>query len=39
MEGVVLGLSSGSYGQRVCAEYLKELENRAKTVYQELARS
>ncbi|GAB4822728.1 hypothetical protein N2152v2_009774 [Parachlorella kessleri] len=39
MEGVVLGLSSGSYGQRVCAEYLKELENRAKAVFQELARS
>ncbi len=39
MEAVVLGLASGSYGQRVCAEYLKELESRAKAVFQELARA
>lgn len=32
MEGVVIGLESGSYRQRVQAEYLKELENRAKAV-------
>jgi hypothetical protein len=30
MEGVVLGLPNGSYAQRVQAEYLKELEGRAK---------
>lgn len=38
MEGVVLGLPSGSYTQRVQAEYLKELEERSKTVFQDLAR-
>lgn len=37
MEGVVLGLPSGSYAQRVQAEYLKELEERAKGVFAELA--
>lgn len=33
MEGVVLGLPTGSYAQRVQAEYLKELEDRAKRIY------
>lgn len=37
MEGVVLGLQSGSYAQRVQAEYLKEVEARARAVFQELA--
>lgn len=37
MEGTVLGLTSGSYAQRVQAEYLKEIEARAKTVFRELA--
>lgn len=37
MEGVVLGLASGSYAQRVQAEYLKELESRAKSVFADLA--
>ncbi|EFJ51753.1 hypothetical protein VOLCADRAFT_103396 [Volvox carteri f. nagariensis] len=37
MEGVVLGLQSGSYAQRVQAEYLKEVESRAKAVFKELA--
>ena len=37
MESVVLGLSSGSYAQRVQAEYLKELESRAKEVFADLA--
>ncbi|KAL4418972.1 hypothetical protein ABPG77_000885 [Micractinium sp. CCAP 211/92] len=37
MEGVVLGLPSGSYAQRVQAEYLKELEERAKGVFADLA--
>jgi hypothetical protein len=37
MEGTVLGLQSGSYAQRVQAEYLKEVEARAKRVYKELA--
>ncbi|GLC47498.1 hypothetical protein PLESTB_000847400 [Pleodorina starrii] len=37
MEGVVLGLQSGSYAQRVQAEYLKEVESRAKSVFKELA--
>ena len=36
MEGTVM-LGSGSYAQRVQAEYLKEIETRAKTVFQELA--
>ncbi|KAL4431208.1 hypothetical protein ABPG75_006464 [Micractinium tetrahymenae] len=39
MEGVVLGLPSGSYAQRVQAEYLKELEERAKAVFADLARA
>lgn len=37
MESVVLGLSSGSYAQRVQAEYLKELESRAKGVFADIA--
>lgn len=37
MEGVVLGLMSGSYAQRVQAEYLKEIEQRAKGVFRTLA--
>jgi hypothetical protein len=37
MEAVVLGLSSGSYAQRVQAEYLKELESRAKSVFADIA--
>ena len=37
MESVVLGLSSGSYAQRVQAEYLKELESRAKEVFADIA--
>ncbi|GIL46603.1 hypothetical protein Vafri_3567 [Volvox africanus] len=37
MEGVVLGLQSGSYAQRVQAEYLKEVESRAKAVFKDLA--
>ncbi|KAL4524757.1 hypothetical protein Ndes2526B_g06947 [Nannochloris sp. 'desiccata'] len=37
MESVVLGLSSGSYSQRVQAEYLKELESRSKEVFADLA--
>jgi hypothetical protein len=38
MESVVLGLPSGSYAQRVQAEYLKELEERAKAAFAELAK-
>ena len=34
VEGVVLSLPSGSYAQRVQAEYLKELEARTKAVYK-----
>ena len=37
METVVLGLTSGSYAQKVQAEYLKEVETRAKAVFRELA--
>lgn len=37
MEGIVLGLASGSYAQRVQAEYLKELEARAKSVFADIA--
>lgn len=37
MEGVVLGLQSGSYAQKVQAEYLKEVESRAKSVFKQLA--
>ncbi|GAX72617.1 hypothetical protein CEUSTIGMA_g73.t1 [Chlamydomonas eustigma] len=37
MERVVLGLQSGSYAQRVQAEYLKEVEARAKAVFKDLA--
>ena len=38
MERVVLGLESGSYAQRVQAEYLKEVEARAKECFAELAK-
>lgn len=34
---VVLGLQSGSYAQRVQAEYLKEVESRAKAVFKHQA--
>lgn len=37
MEITVLGMQSGSYAQRVQAEYLKEIEARAKSVYRQLA--
>jgi hypothetical protein len=37
MESTVLGMQSGSYAQRVQAEYLKEVEARAKTVFRQLA--
>lgn len=37
MEVIVLGMQSGSYAQRVQAEFLKEVEARAKTVYRQLA--
>lgn len=37
MEGVVLGMESGSYAQRVQAEYLKEVEGRAKEAFRQLA--
>lgn len=37
MEGTVLGMQSGSYAQRVQAEYLKEIESRAKSVFRQLA--
>lgn len=37
MELIVLGMQSGSYAQRVQAEFLKEVEARAKSVYRELA--
>lgn len=37
MEGTVLGLQSGSYTQRVQAEYLKEVEERGKKVFAKLA--
>ena len=37
MEGTVLGLKSGSYTQRVQAEYLKEVEARGKKVFAQLA--
>lgn len=36
MEGTVLGQSSGSYKQRVQAEYLKEIEARFKGVHQSI---
>jgi hypothetical protein len=39
MEATVLGLQSGSYAQRVQAEYLKEVEARAKEVFQQEARA
>ena len=32
MEGVALGLASGSYAQRVQAEFLKEVEERGEEV-------
>jgi methylmalonyl-CoA mutase cobalamin-binding subunit len=34
MEVLVLSLPSGSYAQRVQAEYLKELEGRAQAAFQ-----
>jgi hypothetical protein len=34
MEGCVLNLPNGSYAQRVQAEYLKEVEDRGKSVYK-----
>jgi hypothetical protein len=37
MEATVLGLQSGSYAQRVQAEYLKEVEGRAAAVFKALA--
>jgi hypothetical protein len=37
MEATVLGLTSGSYAQRVQAEYLKEIEGRARSVFRRLA--
>ena len=37
MEKIVLSLSSGSYAQRVQAEYLKELQSRAKSVFDSSA--
>lgn len=37
MEATVLGLTSGSYAQRVQAEYLKEVEAQAKAVFKQLA--
>ena len=37
MENTVLKMESGSYGQRVVAEYLKELEGRAKTLFTAIA--
>ena len=37
MEETVLGLTSGSYAQRVQAEYLKESEGRARSVFRRLA--
>lgn len=37
MEATVLGMQSGSYAQRVQAEYLKEIEARAKSVFRQLA--
>lgn len=37
MEALVLGVQSGSYAQRVMAEYLKELEQRARAVFKSLA--
>ncbi|KAI8103377.1 hypothetical protein M9435_004716 [Picochlorum sp. BPE23] len=36
METVVLSLSSGSYAQRIQAEYLQELQSRAKNVFDKL---
>ena len=39
MEMTVLNLPSGSYAQRVQAEYLKEFETRAKEVFRDLASS
>jgi hypothetical protein len=39
MEGTVLNLPSGSYAQRVQAEFLKELEARAKGVFSKIANS
>lgn len=35
MEGVVLGMANGSYSQRVMAEYLKEVEERANVAFED----
>eukprot|EP01024_Parvocaulis_polyphysoides_P021738 TRINITY_DN20322_c0_g2_i2.p1 TRINITY_DN20322_c0_g2~~TRINITY_DN20322_c0_g2_i2.p1 ORF type:complete len:378 (+),score=52.57 TRINITY_DN20322_c0_g2_i2:130-1134(+) len=37
MEGTILGLQSGSYTQRVQAEYLKELEKKVKEAFKEIS--
>ena len=37
MESTVLGVKSGSYTQRVQAEYLKEVEERGKKVFAKMA--
>jgi len=37
MENTVLGLESGSYAQRIQAEFLKTLEGRGKAVFKELS--
>jgi hypothetical protein len=37
MERTVLSMKSGSYSQRVQAEYLKEVEARAKSVFKKLS--
>ena len=37
MESTVLGLESGSYAQRIQAEFLKELEARGKSVFSALS--
>lgn len=36
MEQTVLRMTSGSYGQRVTAEYLKELEARAEALFKKI---
>jgi hypothetical protein len=36
MEEVVLGLTNGSYAQRVQAEYLKEVEERSKEYFKQV---
>jgi hypothetical protein len=37
MEATVLSLKSGSYAQRVQAEYLKELDDRGKAIFARVA--